>query len=180
MQPQSPSKQAAWDLTQFSQLPSASPSHFPESHPWSEISSLWKVISVLGKARSHRAPNLGYRRGESLGWFDVSPKNSAWDMVHEQACCHGEAANHQLPIAVALWITWTVSAEECSSLMQICCSTHSLIWMWWPHSTRAHSMVPATFAVYYSEVLAVHACTFQSTLLRCEVTPMLYKLFSLY
>ena len=25
--------------------------------------------------------------------------------MHEQACCHGEAANHQLPIAVALWIT---------------------------------------------------------------------------
>ena len=25
--------------------------------------------------------------------------------MHEPACCHGEAANHQLPIAVALWIT---------------------------------------------------------------------------
>ena len=53
-----------------------------------------------------------------------------------------EAASHQLPIA--LWIIWTVSAEECSSLpqnlMQICCSTHSVIWMQWPHSTHAQSV----------------------------------------
>ena len=40
---------------------------------------------VWGKARSHRAPNLGCRRAESPGWFDVSPKNSAWDMMHEWA-----------------------------------------------------------------------------------------------
>ena len=29
----------------------------------------------LGKARSHRVPNLGCRRDESLGWFGVSPKH---------------------------------------------------------------------------------------------------------
>ena len=44
----------------------------------------------------------------------------------------------------AFWITWTVSAEECSSLMenlmQIHCSTCSF-WMRWPHSTHAHSTV---------------------------------------
>ena len=42
-----------------------------------------------------------------------------------------EAANHQLPIAVAFWIIWIVSTEECSSLMQnlmyICCYTCSVI-----------------------------------------------------
>ena len=27
--------------------------------------------------------------------------NSAQDMMHEQVCCHDEAANHQLPLAVA-------------------------------------------------------------------------------
>ena len=59
MMPQSPSKWAPWDLTQFSQLPSAAPSYFPESHRQSEISSLSKVILVLGKGRSHMAPNLG-------------------------------------------------------------------------------------------------------------------------
>ena len=35
---------------------------FPESHQWSEISSLSKVILVLGKAT-----NLGCRRAESPG-----------------------------------------------------------------------------------------------------------------
>ena len=31
----------------------------------------------MGKAKSCRAPNLGFRGAESPGWFDVSPKNSA-------------------------------------------------------------------------------------------------------
>ena len=60
MMPQSPSKQAPWDLTQFSQLPSAAPSYFPESHQQPEIFSLSKVILVWGKAR--RVPNLGCSR----------------------------------------------------------------------------------------------------------------------
>ena len=47
------------------------------SCPIFEISSLSKVILVLGKARSHRAPNLDYSEAESPGWLDVSPKNSA-------------------------------------------------------------------------------------------------------
>ena len=127
----SSSKQEPWDLTQFSQSPSASLLYFPESHQWSEVSSLSKVILVLGKVRSHRAPNLGSNRAESPGSFDVSPSNFAWDVMHEQACCCDEAANHQLPIAAAFWIIWIVSAEECSSLtpnlMQIHCSTCSVI-----------------------------------------------------
>ena len=61
------------------------------------------VILVLGKARSHRAPNLGYRGAESPGWFDVSLKNSARDIMHEWVHCHDEAANHQLPITTAFW-----------------------------------------------------------------------------
>ena len=65
------------DLTQFTQSPSAALSYFPESHRWSEIFSLSKVILVLGKASSHRVPNLGSSGSESPGWFDVSPKNSA-------------------------------------------------------------------------------------------------------
>ena len=52
-------------------------------------------------------------------------------MMHEWVHCHDEAANHQLPIAVAFWIIQIVSAEECSSLMQnlmqIHFSTHSVI-----------------------------------------------------
>ena len=52
-------------------------------------------------------------------------------MMHEQVCCHDEAANHQLPVAVAFWIIWIVSMEECSNLMQhlmqIHCPTCSVI-----------------------------------------------------
>ena len=59
MMPQSPSKQVPWDLTQFSQLPSAASLCFPESHRQSEISSLAKVILVLGKTRSFQVPSLG-------------------------------------------------------------------------------------------------------------------------
>ena len=53
------------------------------------------------------------------------------DMMHEQTLCCDEAANHQLPTAVAFWIIWIVSVEECSSLVknlvQIHCSTSSVI-----------------------------------------------------
>ena len=52
-------------------------------------------------------------------------------MVHEQAHCCDEAANHQLPIAAAFWITQIVFMDECSrlmqNLMQIHYSTHSVI-----------------------------------------------------
>ena len=51
--------------------------------------------------------------------------------MHERERCRDEAANHQLPIATAFWITWIVSAEEYSSLMQnlmrVCYSTHPVI-----------------------------------------------------
>ena len=51
--------------------------------------------------------------------------------MYKQAHCHDEAANHQLPTAVAFWISWIVSMEECSSLAQNLiqnhCSAHSLI-----------------------------------------------------
>ena len=41
----------------------------PESHQWSEICSLSKVILVLGKCISQRAPNLGHRGLSHLGDF---------------------------------------------------------------------------------------------------------------
>ena len=131
MAPQSPSEEAPWDLTQFSQLPSAVPTYFPVSHWWSEISSISKAILFLGRARSCRTPNVGYRGAESAGWCDVFSKKTTWDMMHQKECCPDEAANHQLPIAVAFWIIQMVSAEECSSLtrnlMQIHCPTCSVI-----------------------------------------------------
>ena len=51
--------------------------------------------------------------------------------MREQAHCRDEAANHQVPIAVAFWIIQIAYAEECSSLiqnlMQIHCSICSVI-----------------------------------------------------
>ena len=119
----------------------------PESHQQSEISSLPNMILVLGKARSHRAPNLDSRGGESPRWFDVLRKNSACVVIYEQVQCHNEAANHQLPIAAAFWIIWIVSREECSSLMQnlmqIRCILAQSFWVRGPHSTHAHSTASA-------------------------------------
>ena len=94
------------------------PSYFPESQWLSKISSLSKVILVLGKARSCRVPNLGCSGAESPGWFNVVPKNSARDMMHEWVHCRDKAASHQLPIAAAFWIAQIVSMKERSNLMQ--------------------------------------------------------------
>ena len=87
-------------LTQFSQSPSAALSYFPESHWWSEISSLSKVILVLGEARSHRASNLGCRRGWVTWVIWCFAKNSAQDMMHEWVLCRDEADSHQLPVSL--------------------------------------------------------------------------------
>ena len=38
--------------------------------------------------------------------------------MHERARCCDEASNHQLPVAMAFWIIWIISAAECSSLRQ--------------------------------------------------------------
>ena len=90
--PQSPSKQAPWDLTQFSQSPSAAPSYFPEPHQWSEISSLSKVILVWGKARSCRVPKLSW--GGLSHLVDLMfHKKTAWDMMLEWAHCRDEVAH---------------------------------------------------------------------------------------
>ena len=132
MMPQSLLKQVPWDLTEFSQSPlSAAVLNFPETHQRSEICSISKVTVVFGKASSCRAPNVGCEVAESPGWSEVSPKNTAWDVMREWAHCRDETANHQLLIAAAFWVIQIVSVEECSSLtqnlMQIHCFTPSVI-----------------------------------------------------
>ena len=66
-------------------------------------------------------------------------------MMHEQAHCHDEAANHQMPITVAFWIIRIASAEDCSSLtgnlVQIHCSTHSVILNVMATQYTAHSVL---------------------------------------
>ena len=83
-------------------------------------STVWNLFPFkgnfsFGKSQKSRAPNLGCSGAEPPGWFDVSPKNSAQDMMHEQACCHDEVANHQLPIAAVFWVIRIVSVEEYSA-----------------------------------------------------------------
>ena len=91
---------------------------------------------------------MGYSWAESPGWFDVLPNKPAPDVMHERVHCCDEAANHQLPIAVAFWIIQIVPAGECSNLtqnlMQIHCSTNSVILNWQPHSAHARSRESTT------------------------------------
>ena len=102
----------------------------PNCHWRSEIPSLSKVISVWGKARSCRAPNLGVGVLSHLG--DL--------MFHEktllETCCMSRhlvvmKLPSQLSVGVAFWMSQVVSTEECSSLkqnlMQIHCSSCSVI-----------------------------------------------------
>ena len=104
---------------------------FSESHQWPEIYSLSKVFQFWEKPEVSGHQIWARECADSPGWFDVLPKNSAPDMMCERACCHDEAVNHWLAIAVAFWVIQIVSTEECSSLiqnlMQICCSIRSVI-----------------------------------------------------
>ena len=115
----------------------------------------WFAFSEKPEVAGHQI--LGCSGAESPGWFDVSPKNSAGDMVHEQVRRYDEAANHQLPIAVAFWITWIFSMEECWSLMQyliqIRCSTCSVIF-----NTIATQYTCSLNSVYHPHWLVQRSC----------------------
>ena len=65
-------------------------------------SSLSKVISVLEKARSHRAPNLRCSGAESHRWFGVLPKN----------CMRCEASVGTL----SWWSCQSLAAHSCGLL----------------------------------------------------------------
>ena len=56
--------------------------------------------------------NLGCKGTESPGRFDVSPKNSAQDVMHVWEHCCDEAANHQLPIVVAVFTVLHLSTDK--------------------------------------------------------------------
>ena len=142
--------------------PSAIQSYFPESHQWSEITSLSKVILVLGKVRNHRAPNLGCRGLSHLGWQSLliatrtcstfsgfllvadlpehrSLSTDSWPslkhMCHSFICVELIASSPK-----AFWIIWLVSEGECSNLMKNLMEIRSF-WIQYPHSTCGHSVV---------------------------------------
>ena len=116
-------------------------------------STVWNLFPFkgdfsFGKSQKSQGPNLGCKGADSPGQFEVSQKKTARDVMHERAGCHAEAANHQLPRAVAFWIIWIVSVEDCSSftpnVMQIHCSTHSVILNEMATHTHAHSAIFTT------------------------------------
>ena len=107
MTPQSPSKWAPWDLTQFSQLPSAALSYFPKSYQRSEISSLSKVILILGKARSCRVPNLYCRGLSHLGDLMFCQKT-----LHETWCVSRCIVMMKLPITICPQLQPSESSES--------------------------------------------------------------------
>ena len=74
---------------------------FPESHQWSEVSSLSKVILVFGKPEVAGCQIWVAGGLSHLGDLMLCQKNSAQDLTREQVCHRDEAANHQLPIAEA-------------------------------------------------------------------------------
>ena len=89
----------------FLELPSAAQSYFLESHWWSEISSLSKVILVLEKARSQGCQICAV--GGWVTWViwcftkNLCMRCNAW-VAH----CHDEAVDHQLPMAEALFVIY--------------------------------------------------------------------------
>ena len=102
----------------------------------------------FGKSQKLQAPNLGYREAETPEWFDVSPKT-----LHKTLCMNEYVMVTKLPItscpiAAAFWIIRVVSVEKCSSsmqnLMQIHCSTHSVILNEMATQYTCHSMESTT------------------------------------
>ena len=69
------------------------PLYFHESHWWSEISSISKVILVLGKSRRRRTPNLVCRGLSHLGDLMFCQKT-----LHEMWCMSRCAVMMKLPI----------------------------------------------------------------------------------
>ena len=84
--------------------------------------------------------------------------------MHKRADCHDEAANHQLPIAVAFCIIQMVSVEECSSharfdadlllysLSHFECSDHTVHML-----TQLHLLPFLTSTVKLSLIMHVHS-----------------------
>ena len=177
MTPQSPSKQAAWDLTQFSQLPSAALLYFPKSHWWSEISSLSKVILVLGKARSLRT----WGWATWVTWCFAKRLHETWLMsgrVLWRSCQSAVAhscglLNHLNSFHGGIFKLNTKLDTDSLlySLGHFECDSHTVHTL-----TQRCPSLPLTV----QWVVIVRTGTFQSTLLSCQVTWMLSKLFSLY
>ena len=146
MAPQSPSKEAPWDLTQFSPLPSPAPSHFPESHWWSEISFLSKVILVLENPEVPGCQIWAVRGAESPGWFDVFAKkpcttHDAWTGTLSWWSCQSPVAqscsllNHPNSFCNLLQNLMQIHCSTCTVILNVTATqyTRSLNGIYCPH-----------------------------------------------
>ena len=71
---------------------------------------------------------MGSSGTESPGWFDISSKTSAQDVMHEWAPCCDEAANHHSSGLLNHLNSFHRGIFKLNAnLMQICCFTHSVI-----------------------------------------------------
>ena len=137
----------------------------------------------LGKARSHRAPNLGCRGSESPGWFDVSPKNctrcDAWAGVLSWWSCQSPVAhscsllNHVDSFHRGMFklntqfdadsLLYLLSHFECDS------HTVHMLTQW---DLPPHWLVQWSHHCWHMCIQSIH--------LGCQVTSMWRKLFLLY
>ena len=161
MTSQSPSKWAPWDLTQFSQSPSAALPYFPEFLSWSEFSFVSKVILALGKARSHTVPNVGrlshlgdlmlcqktlhrmwWMSGMLLWWSCQSPVAHSYSLLHH-------------PNSVREGMFKLNATFDAESLLY----SLSHFWVEQPHSTHAHWTATTIPTVYPVPLAAwLHQC----------------------
>ena len=173
------SRQAPWDHTQFYQSPSAAPLYLPESHQQSEISSLSKVIVVLGKARSHRAPNLSRRGLSHLGDLTFCQKS-----LHEMWWMNRRVVVMKLqsPGAHSCRLLNHHRNSFCRGMFKPNrkSDSDSLLYPLSHFEWDGHAVHMLPQQRLPPPLTIVHTCTFQSTLLGCQLTSMSHKRFSSY
>ena len=124
---------------------------------------LSKVILVFEKARNRREPNLGSRGAEPRGWFTVSPKNSAQDMMHEWVLLWWSC---QSPVVHSCSLPYHPNSSHrgvlklnvpVQNLISICCSTYSFRMQWHTvHTLTQWHLLPHWLAQWSHHCL--HMC----------------------
>ena len=163
--------------------PSAAPLYFPESHQWYEISSLSKVILVLGKSQKSQ----GTKSGLYEGWVTwviwcftrkLCMRRDAWTGVLSWCSC-------QSPVAQRCGLL-NHPNSFCGGVFKLNAKfgADSLLYLLSHFEYDGHTVHMFTSQCLLSALSSMvnsslFTCAFQFTLLGCQVTSMLSKLFSL-
>ena len=196
MMPQSPSKKAPWDLTQFSHCSKHSAKSFvgiviscPILFSW--ISSMvWNLFPFKGDFNFGKSQkSQGIKSGLYGGWVTwviwcfakkLCMRRDAWTGTLLRWSCQPLAAhscdllNHLNRLRWGMFkLTSKFGADSLLySLSHFECDGHTV------HVLTQWHLLPPTDE--HSEVIIVRACALQSSLLGCRVTGMLRKPFLLY